>query len=302
MKKRNKMKTKNFQYNCYKSFGSIFLLLLLAFFSETVMAQEKETEKQKKKDVRESQLLLSEASQSLQKEKFVEAEADYRKAIALNPESETAKYNLGNAYYEDSKNGEAMQRYKQAAKVATDKSSKHKAFHNLGNAFMKEKNYQGAVEAYKNALRNNPTDDETRYNFALAKDMLEKNPPKDDQNKENKNKDQDKKDQDKNEDKKDKGDNKDGDKGDEGDKEEDKDKGDQKEDKKEGDKEKDKGQPDKPKEGEGDKEQQQPVPGQLSPQQVKSILEAMNNQEKKTQEKVNAQKQKGVKVNTGKDW
>ena len=278
----------------------LFALLLCA--TSSGFAQDKEAEKQKKNDVRESQSLLSDASQALKKEKFVEAEADYRKAIALNPESETAKYNLGNAYYQDSKNGEALQRYKQAAQTATDKPAKHKAFHNLGNALMKEKNYQGAVEAYKNALRNNPTDDETRYNFALAKDMLEKNPPKDDQNKDDKNKDQDKKDQDKDQDKKDQGDNKDGDKGDEGDKKEDKDKGEQKDDKKEGDKEKDKGEPEKPKEGEGDQQQKQPVPGQLSPQQVKSLLEAMNNQEKKTQEKVNAQKQKGAKVNTGKDW
>ncbi|HAV54019.1 MAG TPA: hypothetical protein DCX41_03680, partial [Aequorivita sp.] len=46
-----------------------------------------------------------------------------------------------------------------------------------GNTYMNEKKYTEAVEAYKNALRNNPNDDETRYNLALAKDMLEKNPP-----------------------------------------------------------------------------------------------------------------------------
>jgi predicted negative regulator of RcsB-dependent stress response len=50
----------------------------------------------------------------------------------------------------------------------TIKTSKHKAFHNLGNVFMKKKNYTEAVEAYKNALRR-PSDEETRYNYALAK-------------------------------------------------------------------------------------------------------------------------------------
>ena len=54
---------------------------------------------------------------------------------------------------------------------------KHKAYHNLGNTFMNDKKYQEAVESYKEALRNNPKDDETRYNLALAKDLLEKNPP-----------------------------------------------------------------------------------------------------------------------------
>jgi tetratricopeptide (TPR) repeat protein len=244
---------------------------------------------------------LSEAQQSLQKDKFSAAEADYRQAISLNPKSETAKYNLGTAYYGKEKNAEAMLRFKQAAQTATDKAEKHKAFHNLGNTYMNEKKYTEAVESYKNALRNNPNDDETRYNLALAKDMLEKNPPppedKDDKKKDQNEdkKDQDKKDQQDQDDK-----NKEGDKGDEN---KDKDKGDQKEDQKEGDKDKDQGKPDKPKDEEGDKpQQQQPVPGQLSPQQVKSLLEAMNNEEKKTQDKINAEKQKGAKVKTDKDW
>jgi cytochrome c-type biogenesis protein CcmH/NrfG len=42
-----------------------------------------------------------------------------------------------------------------------------------------------AVEAYKNALRNDPSDEETRYNYALAK-MLKENPPKDDKKKDDK--------------------------------------------------------------------------------------------------------------------
>ncbi|NNL61057.1 MAG: aerotolerance regulator BatC, partial [Flavobacteriaceae bacterium] len=51
-----------------------------------------------------------------------------------------------------------------------------------------------------------------------------------------------------------------------------------------------------------DKQQPQQKPGQLSPQQIKNLLEAMNNQEQKVQEKINAQKTKGVKVKTDKDW
>ena len=239
--------------------------------------------------------MLSEASLALQKDEFPIAEADYRKAIALNPANETGKYNLGTAYYGKSKNAEAMNRFKQAATVATAKPEKHRAFHNLGNTFMNEKKYAEAVEAYKNALRNNPTDNESRYNLALAKDLLEKNPPQDDQGEdENKNKEDNKENKDKK------------DEGDKDDEKENKDKGDQKDENKEGDNEEDKGQPDEPKDekdGEGDKpQQQQPVPGQLSPQQVKSLLEAMNNEEKKVQDKINAQKQKGAKIKSNKDW
>ena len=59
-------------------------------------------------------------------------------------------------------------------KFADNSTSKHQAFHNMGNVFMKQKDYAKAVETYKNALRNNPQDEETRYNYALAKELLEK--------------------------------------------------------------------------------------------------------------------------------
>lgn len=278
--------------------GIMALIFLFGIASEGLYAQ---NDKDKLKEIKESQELMSDASVALQKDEFPIAEADYRKAIALNPTNETGKYNLGTAYYGKSKNAEAMSRFKQAASVATAKPDKHRAFHNMGNTYMNEKKYAEAVEAYKNALRNNPTDDETRYNLALAKEMLEKNPPQDDQNKDDK-KDQDKENEDKKE-QDDKGDNKEGDKGDE---KENEDKGDEKDENKEGDEEKDKGKPDEPKdkkEGEGDKPQQaQPQPGQLSPQQVKSLLEAMNNEEEKVQDKINAQKQKGARVKSNKDW
>lgn len=284
----------------------VFMLVTLLFSSEiSAQAKEKDTKKEERQLLRETTALVSDASLALADDKFVEGEADYRKAIAINPKSETAKYNLGNAYYNKDKNDEAMTRFQQAADVATDKSDKHGAYHNLGNTYMNAKKYQEAVDAYKNALRNNPTDDETRYNLALAKEMLEKNPPKGG--------DGDNKDQDKNQDKNDKnednqdkkdeeGKEKEGDKGDE---QEDKDKGDEKDEEKKGDNKEDQGKPDKPNDGEKDKKdqkQQQPQPGQMSPQQIKNLLEAMNNEEKKVQEKINAKKQKGAKIKSEKDW
>tara|TARA_R100000353_G_scaffold18871_2_gene17469 strand:- start:20537 stop:21412 length:876 start_codon:yes stop_codon:yes gene_type:complete len=283
-----------FQNNCLLS---ILLVIVVAVVPTTSFAQQT---KEQIKELKAAQNYLSEAQQSIKQDEFATAEAKYRKAISLNPNSETAKYNLGTAYYSKAKNAQAMLRFKQAAGTATTKAEKHRAFHNLGNTFMNEKKYTEAVEAYKNALRNNPNDDETRYNLALAKDMLEKNPPppedKNDENQDqNEEQDQENKEQDQqNQDNQDN--NNDGEK-------EDKDEGNQDEEKDEGDKNEDKGKPNKPKEEEGDKpQQQQPVPGQLSPQQVKSLLEAMNNEEKKTQEKINAEKQKGTKVQTDKDW
>jgi tetratricopeptide (TPR) repeat protein len=256
-------------------------------------------QKENKQIIRKTDKILREAEKELSENDFASAEASYRQAVSKNPESVTARYNMANMYYGKEKPAQAATRYDQAGKIAGTKEEKHRIFHNIGNSLMDQKNYEGAVEAYKNALRNNPSDEETRYNLALAKKMLEKEKEDDggggdddkkDQNKDDKNKDkkddQGKKDQDKKdgEDKEDKG-------------------GDSKDDsKQEPEKPDDKGDPKDKKEEKGDQEKEQQQPGQLSDQQIKNLLEAMNNEEKKVQEKINAQKAKGTKTRTGKDW
>lgn len=271
----------------------IFLVLILS----TVTSTNAQENKEKQKTLKQSEVLLSEANSEMKKGNFPIAEAEYREAISLNPKAATGKYNLGTAYYNKDMNATAMNRFKQAAAVADTKADKHKAFHNLGNTYMNEKKYQEAVDSYKNALRNNPTDEETRYNLALAKEMLE-DQQKDGGGDDEKEDQEDKKDQEKEQEnennKKD---------GEDGDEEKEDDKGEEKEDKEEGDDKEDKGKPDEPKDKEEEnKPPPQPQPGQLSPQQVKNLLEAMNNEEKKVQDKINAKKQKGAKVKSEKDW
>ena len=117
------MKLKDKMRN-HKNIFSILVMVTLLVFSSEISAQEKEDktlQKEQKQLLRESRQLNSEASVALAEDKFVEGEADYRKAIAINPKSETAKYNLGNAYYNKAKNDEAMSRFQQAADVATSK-------------------------------------------------------------------------------------------------------------------------------------------------------------------------------------
>jgi len=223
-------------------------------------------------------------------EKYSEAEIKYRKALSISPEETKALYNLGNTHFNDKNFDEASQRFFQTQKFSKDKSEKHMAFHNMGNVFMKKKDYAKAVESYKNALRNNPKDDETRYNYALAKELLEK------ENQKNENKDD-------NEDKQNKDDK------DKSDKNKNDDKKDENSEKKEDDKKnKNKDQEKNPKNNKDDsskkknEKNQNRKPGQLSPDQIKSILEAMNNQEKNVQKKINAKKVKGSPVKNVKDW
>ena len=214
---------------------------------------------------------LPEGNKNYAAKNFVDAEADYRISASKFPKKAISSYNLGNAIYESKQPAESGLAYAKAIINSKERPEKHKAFHNLGNVCMKQKDYTNAVQAYKNALINDPSDEESRYNYALAKKMLKENPPKKD----------DKKDK-KKDDKKDKKDKKKDDKKDKDDK-------DKKDDKTDGDK---KPQNNKPK----------PQEGGISKQRLENLLDAVNNEEKKVQDKVNKNKVKGKPVQTEKDW
>ena len=222
---------------------------------------------------------LPKANDEFVDKKYAEAEAEYRISLSNNPKKTISAYNLGNAIYKQNNNSEALFSYENAIKNSTVRPEKHKAYHNSGNIYMKEKNYSAAVEAYKNALRNNPNDEETRYNFALAKKMLKNNPPKKDDKKDKKDKKKDNKNKDDKKDKKD----------------------DKKDDKKKDDK-KDGNQKDKNDQKNNQDGQPKPKPGGIQKERVQNLLDAVNNEEKKIQDKVNAKKVKGKPIQTEKDW
>ncbi|KVV13281.1 tetratricopeptide repeat protein [Flavobacterium sp. TAB 87] len=250
-----------------------FILTFLLCVSAFLSAQEKDK-------------ALPTANEEYAQKNYVDAEANYRISQSRFPNRSVAAYNMGNTIYKQKQAGEAKFAYANAIKNAKTKPQKHKAFHNLGNAFMLEKDYTQAVEAYKNALRNNPTDDETRYNYALAKKLLKENPPKKDQNKDkDKDKDKDKKDDQKDKDKKDQ------------------DKKDGKDDKDKDKKDKDDPNKEPKKDDPSDKDKEpKPQPGGISKQRVENLLDAVNNEEKKIQDKINAQKAKATPRKAEKDW
>ena len=103
---------------------------------------------------------------------FIKAEVDYRKALDINPKSTDAMFNLGNALLMQQKVKEAMEQYESASKVEKDKSKLAEIYHNMGVILQSAKQYPQCIEAYKESLRNNPKDNETRYNLALAQKML----------------------------------------------------------------------------------------------------------------------------------
>jgi Ca-activated chloride channel family protein len=240
---------------------------------------------------------------SLVDENFIEAEKKYRLGVSAKQNNAAGSYNLGNAYYKSELYDEAMLRHLEAVNNSGSKLEKHKAYHNIGNTLMQQKRCKEAVSAYKNALRNSPSDDESRYNLALAQECAKEQGDGDGEGEdEDKDKDKDEDEDENKDDKENSDENKDSE-------EKNKDKGGEDEEKKEGDdKEDEDGKPkddtgnQKDKDANKDKGQPKPQPGKMSPQQVKNLLEAMNNEEKKVQEKMNASKTKGVKIQTEKDW
>ena len=103
---------------------------------------------------------------------FIKAEVDYRKALEINPKSTDAMFNLANALLMQQKGKEAMEQYQSVSKIEKDKDKLAQIYHNMGVILQSSKQYPQCIEAYKESLRNNPKDDETRYNLALAQKLL----------------------------------------------------------------------------------------------------------------------------------
>lgn len=247
------------------------LLLVSVFFIFKSNAQEIAIDK-------ESNNLTLDGNIEFAENNLVEAESLYRKSISKDSLNLKAVYNMGNSFYKNELKNEAINQYRSSIKKTTDKDLLHKSFHNLGNVFMQNEDYQNAVDSFKKALLNKPSDDETRYNYVLAKELLknqQKNNKKDDKDKKN--------DKDKKEDKE---------------KKNDKDKKDDKKDDKKEEEKKD----NKSEKKNDNKENNNPKPNKISPEQLKNLLKAMDNEEKKVQNKVNKNKVKGSPIKNKKDW
>ena len=125
---------------------------------------------------------------------FPKAEAEYRKALTQNHTNVQAAYNLGCALMQQQKDSAAIVQFENAGKAETSKLRKSMCYHNIGVICQKHRMFAEAIEAYKESLRNNPSDNETRYNLELCRRQL-KNQQKDgggnnNKEKEDKNKDQ----------------------------------------------------------------------------------------------------------------
>lgn len=141
----------------------LLILSLLTTFSLTGLAQ---------KEVRH---LERSGNKLYQKEKYDKAELKYRKALEINPSDKVANFNLANTLLRTERGDEADKIYQELLKEVKilPKEQAADVAHNAGNLAMSKKDYAKAVDMYKESLRRRPTDEETRYNLALAQKLLQ---------------------------------------------------------------------------------------------------------------------------------
>jgi Ca-activated chloride channel family protein len=123
-----------------------------------------------------------------EKEQYVESEVEFRKGLEKTPESFEGRFNLGDALFKQEKVDDAIEQFQALTNRTDDKQKSSDLYHNIGNGFFAKQELEKSIEAYKKALRNDPADNETRYNLIVAQKMLKNQKNKD--QKDQKNKDQ----------------------------------------------------------------------------------------------------------------
>lgn len=138
-------------------------------------------------DAQTERKYIRDGNRMFHKKEYAKSEILYRKAIDENPANSQALYNLGCALMMQNKDSAAISQYQKAVKVEKNKLRLSRSFHNIGVICQNHRMYGEAIKAYENALRNNPKDNETRYNLVLCK-RLQKDNNKKENNENNKQK------------------------------------------------------------------------------------------------------------------
>ena len=235
----------------------IAILILFCMLAVSVIAQ---TDRDY---IRRGNRLMKDTVPEHIQEKSQKAQVQYQKAVEYDNTNAIAHYNLGNALLNQNKPEDAMKEYDTATKFERDKMRKAKMFHNMGAVMQGAKQFDKAVAFYRESLRNDPTNDETRYNYALSLFQLKKqqqNGGQDNQNKDENGQDQ-KKEQEKQEQQK----------------------------------------QDKPNE-QKEEQKPQPDPNQMSKENAEQLLNAAMQDEKETQEKLQKALAKPQQKHLQKQW
>lgn len=237
--------------------------------------------------------LVRKGNRNYNKGRYNEAIEHYGEAAKIAPNQFEATYNLGNALYKAEMFDRAEQTMmKAAADSLRTEEERAEAYYNLGNAQFKQQKYKEALASYKQSLRLNPSDMEAKYNYAYTKRLLEDN-----QNQQNQNQQNQDQNQQQNQNQQGGGQNQ---QGNDQQNKQDQNGKQNPQDQQQGQGEQQPAQLDQNK---GDKQQgeAQATPSGISEQEQQQMLDAIQAQEDRTQEKLKKEKQ-GVIVRSKKNW
>ncbi len=221
--------------------------------------------------------LVRKGNRQFKREQFEKSVDSYQRALQHDSTSFEAKYDLASALYR-------TERYEKAEKtllgIVNDTTrtelERGEVAYNLGNTQFAQQKYKEALSSYRQAMRCNPNDEDAKFNYAFTKRLIQQQEQQQqqqnqDQNQDNKEQNQDKQDQQNQQDK-------------------------QNENKQDQ-------QQQQPQNQDGKEEQQQgeqPQEGAMTPEQQEALLQAIQAEEDKTQDKL--KEKAGVLIRGSKNW
>ena len=219
--------------------------------------------------------LVRKGNRQFKREQFEKSVDSYQRALQHDSTSFEAKYDLASALYR-------TERYEKAEKtllgIVNDTTrtelERGEVAYNLGNTQFAQQKYKEALSSYRQAMRCNPNDEDAKFNYAFTKRLIqqqEQQQQNQDQNQDNKEQNQDKQDQQNQQDK-------------------------QNENKQDQQQQQPQNQDSKEEQQQGE----QPQEGAMTPEQQEALLQAIQAEEDKTQDKL--KEKAGVLIRGNKNW
>ena len=202
---------------------------------------------------------------------FVNAEKKFGEALLKDQDSFIPSFNLADAVYKQNDFERSASLFKGLTKKAKNKKQKSMAYHNLGNSLYNQNKIEESIEAYKNALRNNPDDQDSKYNLALAKKLLKKEEEKEEQEEEQEEQEEEQEEQEQEEEQEEEQENE--------------------ENSQQNQEAEDQQKPEKPDD-----------PNEMTQEEAEQMLNALENKERELQEELQKKKGKAVNLKIEKDW
>lgn len=154
--------------------AAISVSMLVAGAMASGCSSDKEQPAGQRPSTKRERNYMKEGKSLFDKQRYAEAEVNFKKALGENPDNARAQFNLASSYLkqrgEDLANkGDSLIRQADQILAQTagnpDIELAQQSFYDRGNIAYKGEDYGAAIEMYKNALRRNPEDNQARENL-----------------------------------------------------------------------------------------------------------------------------------------